>query len=188
MTAVDPRVERTREVVLAAAADLLAEEGFERATIDGIAERSRVARSTIYRNWPDRGELFADAFQQVCTVHEIDDHGSLADDFRALGQALRCGLTEDAWGRMIPSLVGAAEHDDELADAHRTFSARRRQEAVALVDRAKARGEVADHVDAEPAVERFAAGFFFRRLFVRQPIDDAFIDRQVEALVRDLTA
>lgn len=106
-TRVDPRIERTQALVVEAAAELLAERGFERITIDGIAERSGVARSTIYRHWPDRADLLGRAFGVVCSVEWTDDHGTLAADLRHKATMLADGLTNQAWGRMLPSLVGA---------------------------------------------------------------------------------
>lgn len=185
-TTMDPRVERTRRVVLEATAELLAEEGFERITIDGIAERSGVARSTIYRNWPDRAQLLIDAFSVLCDFEPTADTGSLEGDLRSVGQGLAAGLTGEAWGRTLPSLIGAAAHDEELRDAQRTFNAQRRTLVRAVVQRAVDRGEVADGADVDLAITRFAATFFFTRLFTQEPIDDAFVDRVVTVTVAEL--
>ena len=57
----DPRIERTHRVVLDAAIEVIAEHGFAGTTIDAIASRSGVARSTIYRNWNGRTELMLEA-------------------------------------------------------------------------------------------------------------------------------
>jgi len=180
----DPRVIRTREVVVAATADLLGEQGFDRLTIESIAERSGVARSTIYRNWPTRAELFVEAFEQLCSFPEIPDLGSLTDELRLLGQELARGLTSDAWGQALPSLVGSATHDAELADAQTTFSQRRRAVVAVAFERAMDRGEIAANVQPGDLAEQFAAGFFYRRLLRHGPLDDAFIERQIGAVHR----
>ena len=62
---VDPRVERTRLSVLAAAAELMAEVGWGGVTIESVSARSGVARTTIYRHWPDRLALLANAMASV---------------------------------------------------------------------------------------------------------------------------
>lgn len=187
-TRVDPRVERTRAVVVDAAATLLVEEGFERITIDGIADRSGVARSTIYRHWPDRAELLLDAFTVVCSVTDVPDQGSLAADLRAKGHDLARGLQHEAWGRMLPSLVGASAHDDDLRRALLAFNAERRRDALRLLERAQRRGEVAKGVDVRSALERFIAPFFFRRLMTDDKLDRAFVERHVEATCRAVGA
>ncbi len=185
---VDPRIERTRAVVVEATAELLAQEGFERITIDGIAEHSGVARSTIYRHWPDRADLLGQAFAVVCTVEHTPDHGSLAADLRHKGQHLAHGLTDESWGQMLPSLVGASAHDDDLRRALMDFNTERRGDVLALIERAVTRGEVSDDVDARCALERFVGPFFLRHLMTEDPVDTDFVERQVEAACADLGA
>lgn len=187
-TALDPRVERTHALVVAAAAELLADEGFERITIDGIAERSGVARSTIYRHWPDRADLLAQAFGVVCSVEPTGDHGSLVGDLRHKVGMLAHGLNEETWGRMLPSLIGAAEHDDDLRRALLRFNGDRRAETIELLERAVTRGEIDGDQDLAGALERFIGPFFFRRVMTHQPIDDEFIERQLRAVTAELGA
>ena len=59
----DPRVERSRQVILAAALGELGEAGYGAFTIESVAARAGVAKSTIYRHWPDKITLIADAFE-----------------------------------------------------------------------------------------------------------------------------
>ncbi|HEU5420637.1 MAG TPA: helix-turn-helix domain-containing protein, partial [Streptosporangiaceae bacterium] len=63
----DPRVERSRAVIRQAALDELAEAGYGSFTIESVASRARVGKSTIYRHWRDKLDLIADAFE---TAHE----------------------------------------------------------------------------------------------------------------------
>src|SRR6516225_7610700 len=73
---VDPRVERSRRVVRQAALDELGEVGYGAFTIESVAARAGVGKSTIYRHWPDKLALIADAFE---TFHEqlVPDLGDL---------------------------------------------------------------------------------------------------------------
>ena len=59
----DPRVERSRQAVLRAALGELGEAGYGAFTIESVAARAGVAKSTIYRHWPDKVTLIADAFE-----------------------------------------------------------------------------------------------------------------------------
>ena len=65
--AVDPRVERSRMVILSAAVEELAEAGYGGVTIESIAARASVGKSTICRHWRDKLALIADALE---TFHE----------------------------------------------------------------------------------------------------------------------
>jgi AcrR family transcriptional regulator len=180
----DPRIVQTRRVVVRAAADLLVEYGFGRVTVEAIAERSGVARSTIYRNWGGRAEVLAEAFGLLCSFTDVPDLGSLPDELRVLGDELANGLANDHWGRVLPSLVGAAAHDPEVDNAQRQFSSTRRAMVAKPFERAIARGDISgDHPPGELA-EQFAAPFYFRHLMVRQPIDRSFIERQITMIER----
>jgi AcrR family transcriptional regulator len=176
-------------VVLAATIELLAECGFERIGVDAIAERSGVARSTIYRNWPDRTLLLSEAFRKQHNEDEpLVSSGCLRDDLEALGHLLVAKLTSDDWARTVPSMISAAIHDDEIRSLARAFSRERREAATAIVNEGARRGEIGapDQIDA--ALERFVAPFFFRRILSFQPLDEAFIESQVAATLEQLEA
>lgn len=187
LPALDPRTERTRTAVLDATAALLCEEGFERITIDSIAARSDVARSTIYRNWPDRQSLLIQGFEALCAFPDVPDSGSLRQDLDALADHLSHGLTQEAWGRVLPSLIGAAQHDPDLEIAAQRFKKGRREAAVAVVRRAVDRGDVDPDRNIELIMIRFAASFFFTHLFTDIPLDEAFVRQVVSLTMTELT-
>lgn len=187
---VDPRVAHTRAVVLSATVTELTDVGFERASIDAIADRSGVARSTIYRNWTDRETLLAEAFRLICSEGpgDIPAGDDLRRDLENLGRLLARQLASDDWQRTIPSLISAAMHDDAMAELLAGFADERRTEARAILTRAEERGEIpsseADRLDH--VIERFVAPFFVRRLMWHRPLDDDFIEAQVEAAMDEL--
>src|SRR5262249_59666438 len=59
--AVDPRIERSRKTILQAVLDELSESGYGALTIESVARRAGVGKATIYRHWPDKIPLIADA-------------------------------------------------------------------------------------------------------------------------------
>ncbi len=180
---VDPRVVHTRSVVLDATVTILAERGFERLTVEAVAERSGVARSTIYRNWPERSVLLSDAFELMCSMAEIPDLGDMRAELRFVGNELAHSLNTAEWAQALPSLVGAAHHDEGLTQAQRLFAERRQAATGAIFQRAQERGEITSGRDARRLAEFFASGFFFRLLITRSPIDDAFVQDQIEAVI-----
>ena len=183
----DPRVERTRTVVLAATAELLAADGFERITVEAIADASGVARSTIYRNWPTTADLLVEAFAVLVDKKAAQVLGSLRADLEALGREQAAGLSNADWGRALPSLISGAAHDPELARAQRAFSQARRAEIGDVFRRAAARGEIDELADPGEAAEAFAATFFFRALMTGQPLDEAFVARHVDRVIASVT-
>jgi AcrR family transcriptional regulator len=186
----DPRVERTRKVVLAAAIDELIEVGFERLTIDSVAERSGVARSTIYRNWCDRPTLLIEAFR-LLSRDDMDgppSTGTLVGDLEQLAERLLDRLRDERWLCTVPSLIGAATHDQGLRELMTAFVADRRKEARQVLERAVERGEIEDRGRFDSTMERFVGPFFIRALMSHLPLDDDFVRSQVEATVAELRA
>ncbi len=170
---VDPRVVRTRSTVLAATRALLEEGGFPALCIDGVAKRSGVARTTIYRHWPSAAALAHEAFRDLAEATPDIDTGSLRDDLLAHLGWLRTGLEEREWGRLLPQVLAASHHDPELAELDRSFGAQRRRPALAAVERAIARGELSPDVDADDLVDRLAGPLFYRSLVRLQHTSDA---------------
>ncbi len=179
----DPRIARTRERVLAATGRLLVERGFERITIEAIADQTGIARSTIYRNWPDRAELYIEAFDRICAFSPVPDLGSLADELAILARDLADGLTNAEWGHALPSLIGAAAHDDDLGRAHQAFSESRRAIVADVFARAATRGELSGTFSPQVLAETFAAGFFYHGVIARLALDDDYVRRQLDIVL-----
>ncbi len=186
---VDPRIVHTRRVVIEAAAALLSAEGFTEVTIDAIAARSGVARSTIYRHWPDRADLLVEAFEGVSSsVTHPDSPGPLCADLRERGRNLTRGLVHEPWGRILPCVVGVASHDHDVRRALDAFGRARRAETAEVFARAAQRGEISSTIDPVEWSERFAGPFFLRRLLTTDTIDDDFVEVQVIAICAGLGA
>lgn len=185
---VDPRIERNRQLVLEAAAELLATEGIDRLTIDAVAQRSGVARSTIYRHWPERAELLAAAFESIATFTEADEDAPITTLIRTKAVDLARDLSEREMGRALPSIVAAAARDDAVRQALLRFRQARVDAWCAAIDRATARGELpaTTPVDHRVAIERFIASFLMRHLVSFEPLDDAFRRQQIDLLHVDL--
>jgi AcrR family transcriptional regulator len=177
---VDPRVLRTRESVIAATQEALVEEGYAAITIDGIARRSGVARTTIYRHWGSIADLVIDAITLIDEQWSAPDTGSVRDDLVAQGNRLNEKLSTSEWGRALPTLVDGSSRDPELLRLHTLRTCQRRDQTIALVDRGIARGELPADVDAALVVDRIAGPIFYHHLILHQPIDHAYITRLVD--------
>jgi AcrR family transcriptional regulator len=184
VTPPDPRRARTRACVLEATVELLLEQGCERMTLDAVAERSGVARSTIYRNWGDRSALIMEAVDCALPDGHEHDTGSLTGDLAEVGQHMSAMLTEGALGKLMPSLVGAAAFDPALAARLRHMAQGRTERVRKVFERAIVRGEISN-TDMDGRVERFTAPFFTRHLLSGRPLDDDFIAAQVAAALAD---
>ncbi|MEE8488857.1 MAG: TetR/AcrR family transcriptional regulator [Acidimicrobiia bacterium] len=177
---IDPRIERTRRVVLDAAAELVGECGFGRASIEAISERSGVARSTIYRHWPERSELLVEAVgKRVGPVAAVDS-GDLRTDLLQVFSHLGNLLSSEPTKCVAASFIAEAMRDPELAALHAKFTERRRAVSTTLIERAISRGDLPKTTDPAAMADDLAAPVFFRALILHQPIDKTWIESHVD--------
>ncbi|MCZ6566914.1 MAG: TetR/AcrR family transcriptional regulator [Actinobacteria bacterium] len=177
---IDPRIERTRRVVLDAAAELVGECGFGRASIEAISERSGVARSTIYRHWPERSELLVEAVgKRVGPVAAVDS-GDLRTDLLQVFSHLGNLLSSEPTKCVAASFIAEAMRDPELAALHAKFTERRRAVSTTLIERGISRGDLPKTTDPAAMADDLAAPVFFRALILHQPIDKTWIESHVD--------
>ncbi len=180
----DPRVARTKAHVLAVAGDLIAEEGRGGFTVDAVAKRSGVARTTIYRHWPEIGDLLYDTFRSMGHAVPAADTGSVRGDLLALYGALADGLETSCIGRSMPTLLDISRRDESLQPLHRAFIAERRRPSLDAIRRGVERGELPADVDGELLVDRIAGPVFYRHLVAQDP----YSRKDVEHLIDDTLA
>jgi AcrR family transcriptional regulator len=180
----DPRVARTRAHVLQVAGEVLAEEGREGFTVDAVSRRSGVARTTIYRHWPELGDLLYDTFRAMGHEVPAPDSGAVRDDLLALYGALADGFSASCLGRSMPVLLDIVRRDPTLQPLHRAFVAERRRPSLLAIRRGMARGELPADLDPERLVDRIAGPVFYRHLVMHDPMTRD----EVEALVADVLA
>jgi AcrR family transcriptional regulator len=180
----DPRVVLSRERVLAAVLDLLTESGLGELTIDDVSKRSRVAKTTIYRHWPNRAALVIDACLRMGDGDQPPpDTGSLEGDVSAFLKNLAGLLVTARWSSILPSIVDAAEHEPTFADIHSTIQRRHAAPLQAALERAVVRGDIQPSADLSAVVAALIGPLFYRRWFSREPIDDKFVDLIVRAVL-----
>src|SRR5918994_6815264 len=147
-----PRSAEARRKVLVAASDLIAARGVSSLTIDEVANRSGVAKTTIYRHWPERTSLIVDAVNANLEHVGTPDTGSLRGDLAAFfGGMMRTDLSGHV-GDIIPCLIEAAGRDPEMAILLDRIGSQRRRVIEILLERAITRGEIERRDDLEPLV------------------------------------
>jgi AcrR family transcriptional regulator len=177
----DPRVDRSRTVVLAAALEELAERGFGAFTIDGVAKRCGVARSTVYRIWGNRTALVSEAMETLNRQPpaRAAEAESPRERVAAILQHLAGAMRGSLVAACLPALVDGAERDATIRDLHHGYNDRRRAALVAAVAAAREAGEVRRDVDPELAAQALAGAIIYRRLMTGPPL----AAREVEPLL-----
>ena len=184
-TTIDPRVERTHSLVLDATAALIGEVGFGRTSIEAIAERSGVARSTIYRHWSDRLELLTAAINGKIAHMAIPATGDLRRDLLAVLGELADRLGSPEIGPMMISLIAKARRDPQMTAVYERFASARMEQVRSILELAADRGDLPAGLDANQMTEDLVAPLFFRAFIRLAPLDESFlqahIDRWIEA-------
>jgi AcrR family transcriptional regulator len=170
----DPRVIRSRRAVLDAALAELADRGYGAFTIDGVATRARVARSTIYRLWPDRVALVADAIDEL----NRQPPPRLADDetprarIATLVHHLSSAMRSSPVAACLPALIDGAQRDPTLRRLHHHYNERRRAALVTAIAAAVEAGQAPADIDPELAAIALAGAVMYRRLMTSRPLRD----------------
>ena len=173
----DARVQRSRQAVLAATFELLYESGVGGFSVDEVARRSGVAKTTIYRHWPSREALVLDACSQIAADQDVPDTGSLEADLRAILTNIAVLLQTANWASVLPSIVDLAEREPEFADVHRRIQHGHAAPLREVLHRGISRGVLPAQSDI-PAISAALLGpLFYRRWFSREPIDDEFVEK-----------
>jgi TetR/AcrR family transcriptional regulator, regulator of autoinduction and epiphytic fitness len=169
---VDPRIERSREVILSAALEELGEIGYGGFTIESVAARARVGKSTIYRHWPDKLALIAAAFQ---TFHESSlpdvESGSPREKVARVLRHVATVVSSSTFSSCIPALIDAAERDRSLRKFYIRFQREARQPLIKVIADGVVDGSFPSRIDPEIAAFALLGAIFFCRLMTSKRFD-----------------
>lgn len=180
---VDPRVARTRRVVLAAVLKELAEVGHADFTIESVAARCGVGKSTIYRHWDGKPELILDGMHTLNTQPPPEPDGPPRERVRQLLHHLAHAITDGSLGPAIPALVEAAERDPELRGLLNDYSTGRRRALVDAIALGIDTGHVDATIDPELAANALSGAIFYARLMTSTPMSGTAVDRLIATVL-----
>jgi AcrR family transcriptional regulator len=185
-----PRSAEADRAILTATVELLADRGLAAMSIEEVAARAGVGKTTIYRRWPSKGLLALDAF--VTSFREeqpLPDTGTLRGDLVAALRAWVRAVTQTPMGPMLTGLIAAAQYDQELRGAwrERVLEPLRTQHRI-MLDRAIGRGEIPASVDRDVILDLFFGAAEHRLLLGHLPMTGTFIDQVVDVILGGVQA
>jgi AcrR family transcriptional regulator len=180
-----PRDPQTTASILRATLDLAEELGFDGLSVEGVAARAGVAKTTIYRRWPNVWAIVMDAFlADVTRLAPIQERTtareSLAASMRLLARAYR-----ERQGKVLRPLLGRAQVEPDLLEAVRTrWVEPRRQVAREVIRRGIDTGELRAGLDADVVLDALYGPLYHRILvpYDNAPLSDAYIDALVDTV------
>jgi AcrR family transcriptional regulator len=181
-----PRSVKSHQAMLQATLELLAEVGFDAMSIDAIATRAGVGKTTIYRRYASKEELVADAIENVREEILLPDTGTLQGDIDALIQNA-AQITLSPLGRQtVAMIISSASSNAQFAQIYWTKYLQPRRKTFAIVlERAKARNEIPVDLDSDLVFDTMSGIMLYALIF--QPTSEAwtvYVHRALDLLFR----
>jgi TetR/AcrR family transcriptional regulator, regulator of autoinduction and epiphytic fitness len=171
--AVDPRIERSRQVILQAVLEELSELGYSALTIESAARRAGVGKATIYRHWPDKIALISDAFKLLQQQRDPElVTGSPREKLERILRHVAEVAADSPFSSCLPALIEGAERDRAVRRFHHHFQAEARKPLIELISSGIATGDFPPRIDPETAAFALLGAIFFCRLMTNRPFPE----------------
>ncbi|WP_072918002.1 TetR/AcrR family transcriptional regulator [Geodermatophilus obscurus] len=178
-----PRDRALDERILEQVIALLGSRGYAGLTLDELAARSGVAKTTILRRWPSKAAVAAAGVEKLALQSvDVPDSGTLEADLLALLHGAVEAFVRGR-GQFIARLIREAGHHPEIAELLYTVIHTRRQAYRRVLALAIARGELAPSVDQDLLIDLLIGPIWTRMLITRDPITREYVDSIVEAVL-----
>ncbi|MFJ9893186.1 TetR/AcrR family transcriptional regulator [Streptomyces sp. NPDC091280] len=182
-SSVDPRARRSRVAALAAAAELLTEDGPEGVTHAAVAKRAGVGRATVYRHWPEVESLLLDTLADAARPLLTLDDGPVREQLVGYLTQQAEWLNQPVSAAVIASVIDRAERDEGVRRIREEMFGRTDEHVVEVLAAAVARGEFRPGIEdnVRELVARILGPLLFRRFMFGVPLDDDVVVRTVDA-------
>jgi AcrR family transcriptional regulator len=178
------RSESSKANILLAAYSLMAEKGYAALTIEGVARRAQAGKATVYRWWPDRASLAAEAllingFESI----PVPDTGCAREDFRRHMQLLAAALRRDFGVRLQAALACTRENKELLVQFRDSLWRQLKQNLAPAIHRAAARGEVKPTVFSEVLFDLLYGPVILRFLTAPETLTPDYVDALCDSVM-----
>ncbi len=175
------RTEQNRQAVAAAVLDLISKGKLD-FEVQEVAALAGVHRTTLFRRWPDRVSLIAEALAEHVSHLSVEFTGNWKQDLRLAGYALRDFLrdpVEQAMNRIL-AITDNEDFREQMGRNWEPILEAFRQPIRA----AQQRGELSEAVDADIVIPMLLSPILNRSVFLRMNASDDLIDRMVDQIIR----
>lgn len=183
------RSARVRTAVLQATLEELAETGYAALSLESVARRAGVHKTSLYRRWGTRDSLVLDAvLERAGQWVSIPDTGSVRQDLLELAREIIANISTPEMEAIIRAFVAEAPRESALASRGREFWAARFADDRQIVQRGIDRDELPADTDPDLVIEALLGPLCLRLLVTGQPLDMAFVERVVDLILAGLQA
>jgi AcrR family transcriptional regulator len=184
-----PRSEESRQAILRSTLKLLKATGFPQLSIEAIAADADVSKATVYRWWPTKAVLVADAFSASADEElRFPNTGTVQKDMSLqMRQVIRVFRSQR--GKVVAALLGGGQSDPELIAAFRErFLLPRRQQAYQTLQRGIDRGELPGGIDMDLTLDSLYGPIYMRFLIRHNELSEDFADALCGLVLRGVQA
>ncbi|MEH2112258.1 TetR/AcrR family transcriptional regulator [Nostoc sp.] len=183
-----PRSIHADQAILQATLDLLAEVGYENMSIEAIASRAGVGKTTIYRRYTSKEELVADAIESLRDDVVIPDTGSFCGDMDILINNAAKKIDSPLGRQTLALIISTASSNPQFAEVYWTKYTKLRREALSKVlERAKSRAEIHKDADIELIIDLLSGSLYYALIFkpITEPVE-AYMRRTMNLLLKGI--
>jgi AcrR family transcriptional regulator len=184
-----PRSAQAHKAIIDATLELLAEEGFQGLSIEAVAARSGVGKTTIYRRWASKEELVMEAIRHVQVDVSVIDTGNFRNDLAALLKTVYQGFM----GKLVLKLIGEYQINPEIfQDALTRLIFPRFQRFISMVEQAQAREEIRGDIDPKLVMDLVVGSFYVHWIVTRNLMPTSstslvdWIEQVIDAIMRGI--
>jgi AcrR family transcriptional regulator len=180
-----PRSEESRQSILRSTLKLLKQSGFPELSIEAIAADANVGKTTVYRWWPTKGALVADAFSASAEDElQFPNTGSVYRDMNLQMRGL-IRIFRSERGKVVAALLAGGQSDPELLEAYRErFLWPRRRQAYQTLQRGVDRGELPRGCDFDLILDSLYGPILMRFLIRHVKLEESFADEICELVLQ----
>ena len=167
------RTAKNTAAVLAAAIDELSERDYADISVESIAARAGVHKTTVYRRWGSKVEVIRQAMASAAVAHiQVPDTGSVDSDLLLLARAVQAVLSAPQGAAITRALIVGGLASAELAGVMQQFWAVRLTGVKVIVERAVSRGELPAGTDPATLMRIVSAPLFYQLLVAQLPVTE----------------
>lgn len=176
------RTARTRDAVFDATLAELVGSGYAQTSVEAIAQRAGVHKTTVYRRWGTKDALIADALEHAAAARtEIADTGDIDADMRTLARGVVATLTSRSGIATVRAIVAEAPGSPELGRVMHHFWAARLTQIGPIIERAVGRQQLPPTTSAAELMKFIAAPLYYQLLMTDERLTETSADRAAAA-------
>ncbi len=163
--------------------DEVSDVGYGALTIESAARRAGVGKATIYRHWPDKIALIADAFKLLQQQRDPElVTGSPREKLERVLRHVADVVADSPFSACLPALIEGAERDRAVRRLHHQFQAEARKPTITLIANGVASGDFPARIDPELAAFALLGAIFFCRLMTVTPFPQERVSELIDTV------